>query len=895
MVAYAEEHKGAGSTPTSVTEHKGLTFERHFTKEGIHPFDEIEWEIRTAKIEGESGTVFEQEGVEVPKFWSQLATNVVSSKYFRGQLGTPERESSVKQLISRVVNTIVKWGKEGKYFTTEKDAQVFGEELIWLTVNQTMAWNSPVWFNIGVPNTPQQSSACFLLDVKDNMDSILNWYTEEGKVFLGGSGSGVNLSKIRGAGEPLSGGGTASGPLSFARAADASSSVIKSGGKTRRSAKLICLNVDHPDIEEFVWCKVKEEKKARILIEAGYNGAIDGEAYSSVDYQNANNSVQVTDQFMRAARDDQDWELRYIKSGKIKKTIKAKDLLRQIAQAAFAVGDPGIQFYTTINDWHTLPNTANITTSNPCGEYLSVSDSACNLASLNLIKFLKKDSDFDVDAFKKAVDITVTSQEILVSQSDFPTKKITENARAFRQLGLGYSNLGALLMTLGLPYDSHEGRNVAASITALMTGEAYLQSSKIAAIHGPFWGFQKNAVPMLLVMEKHQRAVSNIDSISNIKYEAERVWGQTINSGIKYGYRNAQATVIPPTGTVSFFMDCDTTGGEPAISLVAYKKLVGGGTLKIVNTSVGQALYNLGYSTAKINNILEHILEYGTIENCQELLPKDLPIFDCAFVAGNGNRSIHYMGHIKMIAAIQPFLSGTASKTANLPNSATVEDIMDLYVQAWEMGLKSVTVYRDGCKANQPLNTKKADASQQVTPAMIAAPQRKRLPNDRKALTHKFDIAGHEGYIHTGLYADGTPGEVFIRMAKEGSTVSGLMDTVATLTSLALQYGVPLDTLVNKFSHVRYEPSGFTQNKEIPYAKSLTDYLFRYLERKFLSTDKDNEKKEEFAPIQSVEVQTEKHDNSDAPLCVSCGALMRRKAGSCWLCGECGSTSGGCS
>lgn len=890
------EIEGAAPTSSS-TSTQGLVFDRYFTTD-THPFDEVEWEIRTASISGESGTVFEQTGVEVPKSWSQLATNIVASKYFRGQLGTREREYSVKQLIARVVNTIVRWGKEGGYFASDKDARVFGDEITYLILHQMMAWNSPVWFNIGVPHTPQQSSACFLLSVEDNMESILNWYTEEGKIFLGGSGSGVNLSKIRSKNEPLSGGGVASGPLSFARAADASSGAIKSGGKTRRSAKLICLNVSHPDIEDFIWCKVKEEHKARILIEAGYSEAIDGDAYGTVSFQNANNSVQITDQFMHAVENDAEWDLRYVTNDKIFRTLPARALMRQIAEAAWQCGDPGVQFYDTINRWHTLPSVHPINTSNPCGEYLSIPDSACNLASLNLLKFLNEDNSFNTTAFKKAVDFTILSQEILVSQSDFPTEKIANNAWAYRQLGLGYANLGALLMSMGHPYDSDAGRGVAAGITALMTGEAYAQSARIAAAVGPFPGYGKNKESMLDVIVQHHNAaheISTTDDNCDLVSSAQGVWKEALHLGQRYGYRNSQATVLAPTGTISFMLDCDTTGIEPAIALVAHKKLVGGGTLQIVNHCVERALHTLGYTPSHIKPTLAYIQKHGNMENSVWVQTQHLPVFDCALPSGESARTISWQGHINMMAAVQPFLSGAISKTINMSSSATIEDIMNVYMEAWKLGLKSVAIYRDGCKRSQPLNTKKAAiiAAPPETPG-ANQPTRRRLPSERKSLCHKFAIAGHEGYIHAGMYENGELGEVFVRMAKEGSTVSGLMDTIATLTSLSLQYGVPLSTMVEKFSHVRYEPSGFTGNGDIPYAKSLTDYLFRFLGQRFLGQVEAEKQPVSVAPSPTP-IRVKINDQSDSPVCTGCGSLMVRRSGSCFVCDVCGSTSGGCS
>lgn len=814
---------------------RGLTLKRYFTRPGVHPYAEVEWEKRSAVISGEKGeTVFEQHDVEIPKPWSQLATNVVVSKYFRGQLGTPQREHSVKQLIGRVVDTITAWGHKDGYFATEEDAGIFAEELTYLLIHQKLAFNSPVWFNVGVEPHPQ-CSACFILSVDDKMDSILDWYRKEGVIFKGGSGSGVNLSKIRSSKERLAGGGTASGPVSFMRAADASAGVIKSGGKTRRAAKMVVLNVDHPDVGEFIQCKADEEKKAWTLIDAGYDGSIDGAAYNSVFFQNANNSVRVTDDFMKAVNEDGSWSTRYVTTGEICDTFRARDLIQKISEATWQCGDPGMQFDTTINAWHTCPNTARINASNPCSEYMHLDNSACNLASLNLMKFLRDDSGFDTAAFKQAVDISITAQDILVDNSSYPTAEITANASAFRELGLGYANLGALLMSLGLPYDSEAGRQYAGAITALMTGEAYLQSARIAEQMGPFSGYAVNREPMLDVIDKHRSYAYKLDPSLvplDLLSDARKVWDESLASGRKAGYRNSQATVLAPTGTIAFMMDCDTTGVEPDIALVKYKRLVGGGLLKIVNNTVPRALKRLGYENKDIQAIVEYIDEHETIEGAPVLRDEHLAVFDCAFKPTRGTRTIHYLGHVRMMGAVQPFLSGAISKTINMPHEATVADVSEAYMESWRLGLKAVAIYRDGCKRIQPLATGEKKA-------IVAEPEpiRRRLPMDRQAICHKFDIAGHEGYIHVGFYEDGTPGEIFIKMAKEGSTISGLMDTIATLTSLALQYGVPLEALVSKFGHVRFEPSGFTQNPDIPYAKSLTDYIFRFLGTRFLTKD----------------------------------------------------------
>lgn len=918
---------------------KGISVKRYFTRPGIHPYSSIEWEKRSAVISGEKGdVVFEQHDVEIPKPWSQLATNVVVSKYFRGPLGTPQREQSVRQLIDRVVDTITHWGRKDGYFATDEDAQTFSDELTSLLVHQKLAFNSPVWFNVGVEEHPQ-CSACFILSVEDRMESILDWYRKEGIIFKGGSGSGVNLSKIRSSKERLAGGGTASGPVSFMRAADASAGVIKSGGKTRRAAKMVVLDIDHPDIVEFIQCKAEEEKKAWTLIEAGYDGSIDGAAYSSIFFQNANNSVRVTDDFMRAVIENSPWTTRFVTSGEVCEVFHARELLHKLAEATWQCGDPGMQYDTTINSWHTCSNTGRINASNPCSEYMHLDDSACNLASLNLMKFLKEDGGFDTAAFKQAVDISIIAQDIIVDNSSYPTAEITANAKAFRELGLGYANLGALLMSLGLSYDSEAGRQYAGAITALMTGEAYLQSARLAEHIGPFSGYIANREPMLSVIDKHRAYAHKFDPslvTLDVLSEARKVWDEALAHGRKFGYRNSQATVLAPTGTIAFMMDCDTTGVEPDIALVKYKRLVGGGLLKIVNNTVPRALKRLGYDSKEIQAIVEYIDEHETIEGAPMLKNEHLSVFDCAFKPTRGSRSIHYLGHIRMMGAVQPFISGAISKTINMPNEAIVEDIVQAYLESWKLGLKAVAIYRDGCKRVQPLATgeKKVEPQQQQAPAAELTPRRRHLPMERQAICHKFEVAGHEGYIHVGFYEDGAPGEIFIKMAKEGSTISGLMDTIATLTSLALQYGVPLEALASKFSHVRFEPSGFTKNPDIPYAKSLTDYIFRFLGSRFLSTEQKqsvglietDEQKETLpnsgsgettvlttqseavqaaapvtAPITAARASahglayqngvTTWQVQADAPSCADCGSIMIRN-GSCYKCLNCGATSG---
>jgi len=885
----------------------------------MSPYDEIEWELRTASIANEKGkVVFEQSNVEIPKAWSLMATQVVVSKYFRGPLGTPQREHSVRQMIGRVVETIASWGKKDGYFATEEDAQAFSDELTHIMLHQKACFNSPVWFNCGIEEKPQ-CSACFILAVDDTMDSILDWYRKEGVIFKGGSGSGVNLSKIRSSKEQLAGGGTASGPVSFMKAADASAGVIKSGGKTRRAAKMVVLDVDHPDIEEFVKCKVEEEKKAWALIEAGYDSSLDGPAYGSVFFQNANNSVRVTDEFMHAVEEDREWKTKYVTTGQPCDTYKARDLLRMIAESTYFCGDPGMQYDTTINDWHTCSNTARINASNPCSEYMHLDNSACNLASLNLLKYLREDGVFDTESFRRAVDIVILAQDILIDNSSYPTAEIAANAHAFRELGLGYANLGALLMSLGLPYDSEGGRAYAAAVTALMSGEGYLQSARAAAAVEPFAGFEVNRQPMLRVLNKHRSQAYKI-SPSHVPLElltaARDAWDQTCAEAEQHGVKNSQISVLAPTGTIAFMMDCDTTGVEPDIALIKYKKLVGGGLLKIVNNTVPRALRRLGYDVKQIQEIVEYIEEHETIEGAPHLKDDDLAVFDCAFKPVSGSRTIHYMGHVKMMGAVQPFISGAISKTINMPTDATVEDIMHAYMESWKLGLKAVAIYRDGSKRTQPLNTSrdKDEKKAEVAESNEARPLRRKLPDERRSITHKFDIAGHEGYITAGTYEDGQPGEIFITMSKEGSTISGLMDSFATAISMALQYGVPLRVLVDKFSHMRFEPSGFTKNPDIPMAKSIMDYIFRWLATKFLDGDAQQEvgivKREPVveevhqkkvvsiashpprggAPVASISSITSLYQQ-DAPPCPDCGAIMIR-SGACYKCLNCGAVSG---
>ncbi len=833
---------------------QALAVERLFTSPGTHPFETVEWELRDARIGHGDRVAFEQSGVEFPKSWSQNATNIVAQKYFRGQIGHPERERSVKQMIGRVAGTIAGWGRERAYFASEEDAEAFEAELTHILLHQLAAFNSPVWFNVGFEESPQ-CSACFILSVEDTMESILEWNTKEGNIFRGGSGSGINLSNIRGSMEPLAKGGTASGPVSFMRGADSWAGTIKSGGKTRRAAKMVVLDVDHPDIREFIWCKAKEEDKAEALRDAGFDMSIDGDGFKSIQYQNANNSVRVTDEFMRAVQEDGEWRLTARATGKpVGEPIRARELMREIAEAAWRCADPGVQYDTTINRWHTSPNSGRINASNPCSEYMHVDDSACNLASLNLMKFRRPDGTFDVRSFQHTVDIVLLAQEIVVGPSSYPTEQIGVNARAFRQLGLGYANLGAYLMSNGMPYDSDAGRGTAAAITALMTGRAYRESARVAAALGPYEHYEENREGHNNVMCMHRDASYEIPESACADTElleaARHSWDEAVELGERFGYRNAQATVLAPTGTISFLMDCDTTGVEPDFSLVKFKELVGGGQMTIVNRTVPLALQTLGYSEQQVEQIEAHLAEHGTIIGAPGLAAEHLPVFDVAV----GERAISHMGHIKMMGAVQPFISGAISKTVNLPQTATVEDIADAYTQAWHLGVKALAIYRDGSKTAQALRTdaqKDAPAPADVDAIVDAAvtkalaeagPRRKRMPRERQSITHKFSIGGHEGYITAGMYEDGTVGEIFLTdIGKEGSTLRGMMNSFATAISIALQYGVPLETLVQKFSYMRFEPEGITGNPEIPFAKSMPDYIMRWLASRFLDIDAQEE------------------------------------------------------
>jgi ribonucleoside-diphosphate reductase alpha chain len=847
---------GAPQTPVAevVQAGRALTIERLFTTPGTHPFDTVEWELRDARIGHGDRVAFEQLGVEFPKSWSQNATNIVAQKYFRGQIGAPERESSVKEMISRVAGTITGWGRAGGYFADEEDARAFNHELTHILLHQMAAFNSPVWFNVGFEESPQ-CSACFILSVDDTMESILAWNTKEGNIFRGGSGSGINLSKIRGSMEPLAKGGTASGPVSFMRGADSWAGTIKSGGKTRRAAKMVVLDVDHPDIREFIWCKAKEEDKAQALRDAGFDMSIDGDGFFSIQYQNANNSVRVTDEFMRAVEEGREWRLTSRTTGEpIGEPLPARELMREIAEAAWRCADPGVQYDTTINQWHTSPNSGRINASNPCSEYMHVDNSACNLASLNLMKFRRPDGTLDVVSFEHTVDIMLLAQEIIVGPSSYPTEEIGVNARAFRQLGLGYANLGAYLMSNGMPYDSDHGRGAAAAITALMTGRAYRRSAEVAGALGPYEHYEENREPHNSVMRMHRDASHAIPDAACVDGDllaaARRSWDEAVELGERLGYRNAQATVLAPTGTISFLMDCDTTGVEPDFSLVKFKELVGGGQMTIVNKTVPLALETLGYSEPQVEQIEAHLAEHGTIIGAPGLREEHLPVFDVAV----GERAITHMGHLKMMGAVQPFISGAISKTVNLPQEATVEDIADAYTRAWHLGIKALAIYRDGSKTAQALRTDAQqgakepvdieallDQARQEARAEVG-PRRKRMPRERQSITHKFSIAGHEGYITAGMYEDGTVGEIFLTdIGKEGSTLRGMMNSFATAISIALQYGVPLETLVQKFSYMRFEPEGITGNPEIPFAKSMPDYIMRWLASRFLDVDAQDE------------------------------------------------------
>src|SRR2546423_6882197 len=919
------ETRSGTSSARQAPKAPGRKSARRFTEPGEDVWNTVEWDKRSAVITGEKGDiVFEQHDIDVPKTWTQLATNVVASKYFRGHLGTPERETSVKQLIRRVSYTMADWGKAMGYFASDADYLAFRDELTHLLLHQKAAFNSPVWFNVGLADQPHpQCSACFINSVDDTMESILGLAKTEGMLFKYGSGTGTNLSPIRSSKELLHGGGTASGPVSFMKGFDAFAGVIKSGGKTRRAAKMVILNADHPDIVEFINCKVEEERKAWTLIEGGYDPSFNGPAYSSIFFQNSNNSVRVKDDFMKAVEEDAEWHTFAITTGQIMDTYKARDLMRMMADAAWACGDPGLQYDTTVNHWHTSPNTDRINASNPCSEYMFLDNTSCNLASINLMKFLDDRGEFDVEAYREACRVLITAQEILVDNASYPTEAITKNSRDFRPLGLGYANLGPRLMASALPSDTDAARDVAAALTAVMTGEAYAQSARIAQKKGPFNRFAANREPMLRVTDQHRSSVDHINPAHvplPLLSAARDAWDKACQLGDLYGYRNAQATVIAPTGTIGFMMDCDTTGIEPDIALVKYKKLVGGGMLKIVNQTVPIALRRIGYPEVQVSEILQYIDENDTIEGAPHLRPDDLAVFDCAFKPAKGSRTIHYMGHVKMMAAAQPFISGAISKTVNMPELATPEDIMEVYLEGWRMGLKAIAIYRDGSKRSQPLNTSRDD-QKQVRSVAVAAPSeparamRHKLPDERRAITHKFDIQGHEGYITVGIYEDGTPGEIFLVMSKEGSTISGLMDAFATSISLALQYGVPVEVLVKKFAHTRFEPSGFTKNPEIPIAKSITDYIFRWLASKFLSgtqqeaigiVRRDPVIEIEAAPAPPITpapapskpgaadsnpIKISFVGQEDEPACSDCGSIMIRNR-TCYKCLNCGSTSG---
>jgi ribonucleoside-diphosphate reductase alpha chain len=903
--AKAEAHPG-----------RGLHFERYFSSGKVSPFDAVTWQRRTAQIGNEKGQViFRQENVEVPESWSQTATNIVASKYFHGKLDTSQRETSVRQLIGRVVDTIVGWGQSGGYFDSPDSRDAFRDDLTHLLVEQKMAFNSPVWFNVGVQPKPQ-CSACFINSVQDNMGSIMDLAKTEGMLFKWGSGTGTNFSTLRGSREPLSGGGIASGPVSFMKGFDAFAGVIKSGGKTRRAAKMVILNVDHPDIVEFIDSKMKEERKAHVLIEQGYNSSIDGEAYSSVFFQNANHSVRVSDEYMQAAEEDRDWWTRNVADGSPADKLRAKELLQRISDSAWHCGDPGMQYDTTVNRWHTCKNTGRINASNPCSEYMFLDDTACNLASINLLKFLGSNGVFDAEAFRKAVDVTITAQEILVDNAGYPTPKIAENSHHFRPLGLGYANLGALLMSLALPYDSAGGRDMAAAITALMCGEAYAQSARTAEQLAPFPAFAVNREPMLDVMRMHRdalRAVQPENVQPALMAAARKSWDDAVSLGERHGYKNAQATVLAPTGTIGFMMDCDTTGIEPDLALVKHKKLVGGGVMKIVNNTVPQALMRLNYSPEQASQIVSHIDQTGSIEGAPGLKPEHLPIFDCSLAPAGGGRSISWRGHLLMMAATQPFLSGAISKTINMPEESTVEDIMQAYIESWKLGLKAVAIYRDNSKRSQPLSAagaKKEPAKSEVSPVeqqqeMFERIKRRKLPSERQSITHKFSVGGHEGYITVGMYEDGTPGEIFIKMAKEGSTLSGFMDGFALSVSIGLQYGVPLKALVDKFVNTRFEPSGFTGHKAIPYAKSVLDYIGRWLGGRFISADyltqspvANGDTVAAVAPAPAISASEvgdaaarSRIQADGAPTCADCGMLMTPNGG-CYKCENCGGTSG---
>ena len=921
-----------------------LGIRRHFTTDGTDPYDDIDWEFRTARlVDHRDGSVaFEQDDVEVPVDWSVNATNILAQKYFRGATDAPDRESSLRQVADRVTGTIADWGLRDGYFVDAAEAATFADELRYLVITQRAAFNSPVWFNIGVPGVPQQASACFILSVDDRMSSILNWYVEEGTIFKGGSGAGVNLSAVRSSKEALSGGGQASGPVSFMRGADASAGTIKSGGTTRRAAKMVVLDVAHPDVEEFVWCKAREERKVRALEKAGFDVGFDGVDSHSIMYQNANNSVRVTDEFMAAVEADGDWDLRAVTDGSVIETVRARDLFRQMSEAAWECADPGIQFDTTINRWHTASNTGRITASNPCSEYVHLDDSACNLASLNLLAFLGASDDdtaaiggFDVEGFSHAIEVVFTAQEILVGNADYPTEAIGETTRAFRQLGLGYANLGALLMALGLPYDSDEGRSVAAALTSLMTGYAYRTSARIADRMGAFEGYEHNREPMLGVLEMHREAAELLDSaVTPALVDAGRTaWFEACALAQRVGVRNSQATVLAPTGTIGLLMDCDTTGVEPDLSLVKNKRLVGGGTMSIVNRTVPRALARLGYDDETASAVLAWIDEHQTVLGCPDLRAEHVAVFATSM----GDNPIHHMGHIRMMGAVQPFLSGAISKTCNMPEEVSVDDVEELYLQAWHLGLKAVAIYRDNCKVAQPLTVGDASSDSEGGPAELVAdlamglaePVRRRLPRSRMSRTFEFRVADCKGFVTVGEYEDGRPGEVFVRVSKQGSTMAGIMDAFAISLSHGLQYGVPLRAFVDAFTGMRFEPAGMTDDPDLRIATSLIDYLFRRLAVEYLSLEEraelniltTSDRTQPTLPGVEESVTETRQGNDvpadpptvpsasqfaaqlsmanvpsirpavDAPLCMQCGVAMQR-AGSCYVCTDCGATSG---
>jgi ribonucleoside-diphosphate reductase alpha chain len=934
--------KNKGSAPKRA----GLSIDRVFTS-GVHPYEEVAWERRdVVQTNWKTGeVVFEQKGVEFPDFWSVNASTIVTTKYFRGALGTPAREQSLRQLIDRVVKTYRKAGEECGYFADPQSAEIFEHELTWMLLHQYFSFNSPVWFNVGTAS-PQQVSACFILSVDDSMDSILNWYREEGFIFKGGSGAGLNLSRIRSSKELLSSGGTASGPVSFMRGADASAGTIKSGGATRRAAKMVVLDVDHPDIEEFIETKAREEDKIRALRDAGFDMDLGGRDITSVQYQNANNSVRVTDEFMRAVEDSGDFALRSRTDGRVIETVNARELFDKIAKAAWECADPGIQYDDTINDWHTNPETGRITASNPCSEYMSLDNSSCNLASLNLLKFLSDDDTFDAKAFEQAVELVITAMDISICFADFPTEAIGRTTRDYRQLGIGYANLGALLMATGHGYDSEGGRALAAAITSLMTGVSYRRSAELAGIVGPYEGYARNADAHKRVMRKHQAANDALRTIgsldADIRKRASAAWDGVIKIGEANGYRNAQASVIAPTGTIGFMMDCDTTGIEPDFSLVKFKKLVGGGSLQIVNQTIPRALKKLGYADETAEAIIEYIAEHGHVIDAPGLKPEHYEVFDTAM----GQRAIKPMGHVRMMAAAQPFLSGAISKTVNLPESATVDEIADVYLQGWKLGLKALAVYRDNCKVGQPLSDGKAGKASgtvetEVVEKVVYRPTRKRLPKSRPSLTTSFSVGGAEGYMTSGSYPDDGLGEVFLKLGKQGSTLAGVMDAFSIAVSIALQYGVPLETFVQKFTNLKFEPAGLTDDPDIRMAQSIMDYIFRRLALDYLSFEERAElgiytaterarqvetgsylpAEEELSEAEALkndpgdEVRTDEMDTAgakaapvtarttselfeeitgtsvDAPLCLTCGTKMR-PSGSCYVCEGCGSTSG---